>query len=1017
MNTWLDSIAEFIVQQTWQLTIVFGLVLAACWLLRSASAHWRYLLWLIVVVKCLMPPLVKLSLPVLPSKPTAVLVGSSMNATLPQTVAVTGGSKGKGESSEIATDSPRPATIALGNTDKQNQAAVVADAQIAPVRPSLSWQQCLVIAWVFIAGTIIAQIVVRMMWTANHWRGKARWADEPIQNEVRQLATKLGLRFSPAVYMDDAVDQPFVWGYLRGAIYLPSNFSEIESADQRQSVLAHELAHLLRWDVAMNHLQNLVQALFFFHPLIWLANYKLRQEREKCCDEFVLSTSGLAPTIYCEAIVSMLARKVSSRQSSMALAVTGSLHNVKERIATMLTPSRTFHQGPSRTAVVSTLLIAALVLPTAVLITRPSANVIAQDKPPSSEQPLRNLSLGNFVTNGIQQILQTPNQSSTKSQTSVWTAGQTMDFRAVHAETKEPLSDVTLELQNMGPGIDFSDVKIQKTDADGWSRIPLPDKPPTAVRVYPLKEGFVPLRVYWEGTPHPMLPKTITIEMEPGKKFGGIVQNEAGQPIADVEVTLDFWGDGKGQSPHIRANINRSTRTNKDGRWQLDCMPAEIDNDRSLRIYVNHPDYVSDYLRRGIAPRPCIERPSVKSLYDESAVMVMRKGQTIDGTVVDTQGKAIPNVAIYNSAYYWFEPSKPRAVSDGLGKFQIRGIEYTPYDIDYRIATSQERRGTILTVQAKGYAPELVFVDPTSSPLEIELSQGKSVQGVVVDEKGQPVEGVHIGVANWRGQNSRLNLETKTDASGKFNLADLPTDEVNFRVGKEGYMNNNLVAPTPDQVKLILRATVKIIGSVVDAETGQSLEKFSLIPGIDYEDGRNPSWLRWMTTPIVNKGQFEMPLVQPEISWRLRIEADGYMPAESRIFRLNGDDRGEVRHDFKLTKSAPLTGTIIGTDEMPLAGADVYLATELMNIDKRKVISPPDLQVKSDANGRFEFPPEVEPFCVVVVHETGIGMITEAECRTPPKIKLEAWSAKNDRLQITRKPAKGQMSDFPVKWP
>ena len=54
-----------------------------------------------------------------------------------------------------------------------------------------------------------------------------------------------------------------------------------------------------------------------------------------------------------------------------------------------------------------------------------------------------------------------------------------MDFRVINADTNEPIPDVTLELQNMGPGIDFQDVKIQKTGADGWSRIPLPDLPPT----------------------------------------------------------------------------------------------------------------------------------------------------------------------------------------------------------------------------------------------------------------------------------------------------------------------------------------------------------------------------------------------------------------------------------------------------------------------------------------------------------------------------------------------------------
>ncbi len=48
-----------------------------------------------------------------------------------------------------------------------------------------------------------------------------------------------------------------------------------------------------------------------------------------------------------------------------------------------------------------------------------------------------------------------------------WQPGQVMDFQVVDADTGEGIPEVTLELQNMGQGIDFQDVKIQTTDAQG----------------------------------------------------------------------------------------------------------------------------------------------------------------------------------------------------------------------------------------------------------------------------------------------------------------------------------------------------------------------------------------------------------------------------------------------------------------------------------------------------------------------------------------------------------------------
>jgi hypothetical protein len=62
-------------------------------------------------------------------------------------------------------------------------------------------------------------------------------------------------------------------------------------------------------------------------------------------------------------------------------------------------------------------------------------------------------------------------------------------------------------------------------------------------------------------------------------------------------------------------------------------------------------------------------------------------------------------------------------------------------------------------------------------------------------------------------------------------------------------------------------------------------------------------------------------------------------------------------------------------------------------------------------------PPEIEPFCLVVVHEDGIAMLTEEQFESGDKISIEEWNVGNETLQIVRKPAKGQSSDFPVKYP
>lgn len=190
-----------------------------------------------------------------------------------------------------------------------------------------------------------------------------------------------------------------------------------------------------------------------------------------------------------------------------------------------------------------------------------------------------------------------------------------------------------------------------------------------------------------------------------------------------------------------------------------------------------------------------------------------------------------------------------------------------------------------------------------------------------------------------------------------------------------------------------------------------------MIVGIGYDDGRATWWPRSMAKTIRN-GRYEETIRQQGFLHQIRIEAEGYLPAESRTFRPYAPDRGEVTYDFKLSKAPPLNGTVIGLTGDPLADVDVYLATERINIAERKANfvgeSP---TARTDAAGHFEFPAEIEPYCLVVVHQQGIGMVTEKEFESSQRISIQPWTARNQTLQIIRRSAPGQSVDFPKKFP
>jgi TonB family protein len=100
----------------------------------------------------------------------------------------------------------------------------------------------------------------------------------------------------PGVLIVDRATVPFAWG----SIVIPAGF------EKREAVLAHEAAHLERGDMWTSLLARLACAVYWFHPLIWWANYRLRLEADRACDDAVLR-HGFGDAGYAEDLVSVAA--------------------------------------------------------------------------------------------------------------------------------------------------------------------------------------------------------------------------------------------------------------------------------------------------------------------------------------------------------------------------------------------------------------------------------------------------------------------------------------------------------------------------------------------------------------------------------------------------------------------------------------------------------------------------------------------------------------------------------------
>jgi len=141
---------------------------------------------------------------------------------------------------------------------------------------------------------------------------------------IQQLQVKKVAR----LVISKNVDVPMVVGWLKPVVLLPLSMSLGLPAKQLEMLLAHELAHIKRYDYLVNFIQTLVEVLFFFHPCISWVSKQIRAEREYCCDDLAIHHSGNA-LAYANALTDAeLLRPHNIPQ--LAMAATGS--NLKKRI-------------------------------------------------------------------------------------------------------------------------------------------------------------------------------------------------------------------------------------------------------------------------------------------------------------------------------------------------------------------------------------------------------------------------------------------------------------------------------------------------------------------------------------------------------------------------------------------------------------------------------------------------------------------------------------------------------------
>ena len=176
--------------------------------------------------------------------------------------------------------------------------------------------------------------------------------------------------------------EPGVFGILRPVLMWPAGIEDRLSDAQIEAILAHEVAHVRRRDNLAALIHMLVEAVFWFHPLVWWIGARLVDERERACDEDVVRL-GTEPDVYAESILKTCQFYIESPLVCVA-GVTGS--DLKKRVEQIMRNDVHVALSALKRVSLGAALVAAIAIPVAIgIVTSP--RLAAQIVAPAADSP------------------------------------------------------------------------------------------------------------------------------------------------------------------------------------------------------------------------------------------------------------------------------------------------------------------------------------------------------------------------------------------------------------------------------------------------------------------------------------------------------------------------------------------------------------------------------------------------------------------------------------------------------
>jgi len=163
--------------------------------------------------------------------------------------------------------------------------------------------------------------------------------------KLSELSEKLQMKRSVSLFKSKLIDSPMIIGWIKPVILVPASIFLHMEAKQLETILAHELVHIRRFDYLINFAQSFVEILFFYHPFVWWISAEIRRERECACDDAVIQMLENSQFTYANALANLEEFRQTTKQGVTQIAVAANGGKLMNRIQRIIRKGKTKKSG------------------------------------------------------------------------------------------------------------------------------------------------------------------------------------------------------------------------------------------------------------------------------------------------------------------------------------------------------------------------------------------------------------------------------------------------------------------------------------------------------------------------------------------------------------------------------------------------------------------------------------------------------------------------------------------------